>query len=53
MMNKININKKSSEDVNYDKFILFSLNNSSEKLLVKIKARRTAILFLKKPDLQQ
>ena len=34
-MNKINMKKRSSDDVNYDKFILFSLNNSDEKLLEK------------------
>ena len=31
--------ERSSDDVNYDKSILFSLDNSSEKLLEKIKPR--------------
>ena len=36
-MNEIDINKKSSEDVNSDKFILFSLGNSSKNYWKKSK----------------
>ena len=44
-MNWINIKKRSTDNVNYNKFILFSLDNSSEKLLEKIKARRQQYYF--------
>ena len=45
------------DDLNYDKFILCSLDSSSEKLLEKIKARRQKYYFstssIYKLDLQQ
>ena len=52
-MNYINIKKRFSDDVNYNKFTLFSVRNSSENYCKKLKLVDSNILFLNKLDLQQ